>query len=659
MNSDIPLGEPVRGWTHAEVRGTRSTAAVSAARPAARYRPDIDGLRAIAVLAVVLTHADVAGFSGGFLGVDIFFVISGYLIHRDLVARVAQGRFSLAGFYGRRMRRTLPALYLVAAATLIGALVVLMPGDLDEMVRSLIGAVLLVPNIVFLTQTGYFDQDAVAKPLLHTWSLGVEEQFYLLAPLLPFALARLSANKRRAALIGGEAAALAVCVSIRMISPDAAFYLMPSRIFEFLIGAILAEGLCPAVPRAAGGFVAAAALAALALSITAFSPGTPHPGAMTLIPCLATAAIIHIGTTQRTWIGTALGLRGPAFVGLISYSLYLWHWPLIAFARYVDWPLTLGHLLLGAVLLLCLSVLSWRYVERPFRDPASAWRRRAPLVVPASAGVLVAVCLAIIALGGLPGRFPGEVASVSAYFSYRDQKPFREGLCFITSKNRLSDYDRAACLGMAPDKPNVLLIGDSHAAHLWTGLRDTWPSLHFLQATASGCKPVLGTEGATRCTAMMRDMFDRFIPTHHFDAIAIGALWEDEDVAPLVRTIAALKSHADRIVVFGPMPRYDEPLATLLAKALLHGDMASLPRHLRPTTRALDARMRAAVAPVATYVSTYSAMCPNGSCRLFAAPGVPMQFDGHHLTPAGGDVMMATIRAEDGPIFAGAPARTR
>ena len=258
----------------------------------------------------------------------------------------------------------------------------------------------------------------------------------------------------------------------------------------------------------------------------------------------------------------------------------------------------------------------------------------------------------IVMLAGLPNRFPSDVASVSSYYAYRDARPFREGQCFITSKNRLADFDRATCLALAPDKPNVLLLGDSHAAHLWTGLRDTWPGINFLQATASGCKPLIGAPGPARCTDLMREMFERFIPTHHVDAIAIGGYWEAPDVAALEKTVAALKPHADRIVVFGPIPRYDEPLATLLAKALLRGDLSGVPRHLYGSVDTLDARLRAAIAPIATYVSTYDAMCPQTHCRLFAAPGIPMQFDYHHLTPAGADVMMAAIRAEDGDVFA-------
>ena len=632
---------------------SRPGAAAIANPNSPRYRADIDGLRAIAVVVVILSHAGVGVFGGGFVGVDVFFVISGFLIHRDLLRRVNEGRFSFVGFYGRRLRRTIPALVVTCGVTLLASLVVLMPGDLDEMARSLVGTIFLVPNIVFLTQTGYFDQAAAEKPLLHTWSLGVEEQFYLLAPFLVLALARISWSRRRAALAILFVAALGFSVGLQAVAPAAAFYLMPARVFELLIGVALAEGLMPAIQtRWRAELLVALGLAGLAVSVLVFSEALPHPGWPTLLPCLSTAAIIHVGLTRQTLVGRALGLRGPALVGLVSYSLYLWHWPILVLARYADLPATPGWIAGEAVLLFALAAASWRFVEQPFRTPGSFWQRRAPILVPLGGAVLVGCSALVIASQGLPRRFPPDVASVAGFYAYRDQKPFREGRCFVTSADSLADYDRAGCLAEATDAPNVLLLGDSHAAHLWTGLRETWPDVNFLQATASGCKPVLGTTGASRCTSLMKDAFGSFIPAHRLDALVIAALWDEADIAPLLATVAAMKPFVRKIVVFGPVPRYDRPIATLLARSLLRGDLAAVSRHLLPGTAVLDAQMRAAVAPVATYVSTYDALCPAKTCRLFVTAGVPMQFDYHHLTAPGAAAMMARIKRGDGDLFA-------
>ncbi len=258
--------------------------------------------------------------------------------------------------------------------------------------------------------------------------------------------------------------------------------------------------------------------------------------------------------------------------------------------------------------------------------------------------LLAAAAVTVSLAQGLPGRFPAAIAAVARYYDYSDLKPYREGRCFITSKNSLADYDRATCLRIDPKRRNVLLLGDSHAAHLWKALGDNWPGTNFLQATASGCMPLLGTTGAHRCTAMMADMLHHFLPAHRLDGVILSGFWEPSEIAQLKATIAYLKPLVGEITVFGPIIRYDEPLATLLAKSMLHGDLAQVKAHEVDNIPALDAEMEKAVAPLATYVSIYRAMCPGGACQLFAAPGVPMQFDYHHLTLPGAARLMTDIR---------------
>lgn len=617
------------------------------------YRPDIDGLRAIAVLAVVLTHAHIAGFSGGFIGVDVFFVISGFLIFGNLARAQQAGTFSFWGFYGRRLRRTLPALYLVAGTTLVVGVLVLMPGDLDDLAWSVVAVLLFVPNILFLTQTGYFDHEALSKPLLHTWSLGVEEQFYALAPLLPLALSRLGRRSRTIVLISLFAAGLGFCAVLQTVAPAAAFYLMPTRFWEFLAGCIVADGIFPPIrTRWLAETVSGVALLGLLASITLFTRKTPHPGLLTALPCLATATLIHIGGgTKSTFVSRLLSTRVLVAIGLISYSIYLWHWPLIVFIRYAEVPAPPAIQFAAAALLLGVAVLSWRFVETPFRAQGAFLRQRARIILPATALALAVAGLTISLDQGLAGRFPATVAAVARFYDYRNLRPYREGRCFITSKDSLRDYDPATCLRIDPKRRNVLLLGDSHAAHLWTALRDRWPGTNFLQATASGCMPLLGTTGAQRCTAMMADMFQRFLPAHRLDGVILSGFWEPADIAPLRSTIAYLKPLAGKITVFGPIMRYDEPLATLLAKSMLHGSLAHVKAHEVEDIAALDAKMQKEIAPLAHYVSIYQAMCPGGTCQLFAAPDVPMQFDYHHLTRPGAAVLMQDILARQSLRF--------
>ena len=624
-----------------------STNRLRAARARGVYRPDIDGLRAVAVIAVVATHASITGFSGGFVGVDVFFVISGFLISRNLAKSERLSARDLLAFYGRRMRRTLPALYLVAGVTLASGTLLLMPGPLDDLARSVIAAVAFIPNMLFWTQAGYFDHAAIAKPFLHSWSLGVEEQFYVVAPLLPVTIRRLRPRMRRAALLALFLLTFAFCVGLRALAPAAAFYLMPARLWEFLAGCLVAEGVIPPVrARWLREALGAAAILSLAIAIGQYSDTTAHPGLPTLLPCVATVVLIQLNGSSASLASRLLGSRPVAGIGLISYSIYLWHWPLLVCAHEAGLRLSPAWLMAGLITLLGLSALSWRFVERPFRARGAFCQRKAPAILLAGAALLGATSLVMVFARGLPGRFRPEVAAIASFYDYRESKPYREGQCFITSRQSLGDFNRAICLRRDPDRRNVLLLGDSQAADLWTGLRDRWQATNFLQATASGCRPLLGATGASRCTLMMHEMLHDYLPNHRLDGVILSALWEPDDLAPLTATIAYLKPLVGKVTVFGPVPRYDEPLATLLAKSLQHDDLSTVRRHELPGVSELDSQMRELVTPVASYVSTYEAMCPAGRCRLFAAQGVPMQFDYHHLTKEGAELVMRRIQPD-------------
>jgi peptidoglycan/LPS O-acetylase OafA/YrhL len=399
------------------------------------YRTDIDGLRTLAVASVILLHAG-SLLSGGFLGVDVFFVISGYLIHKALLLGFRADAFSVRGFFGRRLRRTLPALYLVTFACIGTAVFILLPGDFDALARSAVAACLSISNILFLTQTGYFDHEAITKPLLHTWSLGVEEQFYLVAPLLSFCLFRMTPRVRRTACISLIAASLSLCVVMQRIAPAAAFFLLPARLWEFLIGYAVADGVFPGIRRQwVAEVVAGAALVCLIGAMLLTSETSAHPGLPTLVPCLATAAIIHTGAYFRTLVGRLLSARIFVFGGLISYSLYLWHWPLIVFVYYLDLRLTPAILLILGTLLLALSFLTWKYVEQPFRDPTSLLRKKARILLPVGLSIVLMSSAAIALSKGLPERYPENVAKIASYYDYSDRRDFRQGSCFLETRS--------------------------------------------------------------------------------------------------------------------------------------------------------------------------------------------------------------------------------
>ncbi|PHQ61093.1 MAG: acyltransferase, partial [Sphingobium sp.] len=335
-----------------------------------RYRRDIDGLRAVAILPVLLFHAHVPGFSGGYVGVDIFFVISGFLITGIIAREVDEGRFSLVHFYERRFRRIIPALALMILVTLGCAAWLYLPGDLDGVPKSALAATLFASNLWFFTDTGYFAGGADVKPLLHTWSLAVEEQYYIGFPILLMLLARYAPRWRAVVLTMIAAGSLALAIILQRDTSGFTFYLLPTRAWELFAGGLLALGVLPAINRRwISELVAWGGLLAIALAVTFYDRDTIFPGLTALPPVLGAAALIH--ASPGTSVGRLLSLPILVGIGLLSYSLYLWHWPLIVFTEYAtDAPLSGAIRLIVMAAALLAAALSWRFVERPFRSRA-------------------------------------------------------------------------------------------------------------------------------------------------------------------------------------------------------------------------------------------------------------------------------------------------
>ncbi|TVP97184.1 MAG: acyltransferase [Planctomycetaceae bacterium] len=378
-----------------------------------RYRPEIDGLRAIAVLAVVLFHAGF-GFTGGFVGVDIFFVISGFLITSLIVKDLEAGTFTLVGFWERRIRRIVPALACVVLVTLIAGWVVLLPGDYAALGRSAFFQGLFVANIHFWRTSGYFDGAAEEKPLLHTWSLAVEEQFYLIFPLLMVILFAITRFRRRGLLLSllGLCVGLSLGVSIWGVIhwPVATFYLLPTRAWELLLGASVA--LLPAPANGTREILSGAAIVGVVLPCWLYTSATPFPGLAAVPPCVA--AGLFIWATGRRhpearvpFVARALSARPVVFIGLISYSLYLWHWPLFAFSNYLSIePLSAGYRCFLVATSFLLAIVSWRFVETPFRTRRHCHSRRSTFAMGAVAtGLILTGGLAVQFSYAIPQRF--------------------------------------------------------------------------------------------------------------------------------------------------------------------------------------------------------------------------------------------------------------
>ena len=396
------------------------------------YRPEIDGLRAVAVVPVLLFHAGL-GMPGGFVGVDVFFVISGYLITALILKDVDAGRFTLADFWERRVRRILPAAVTVVLATLAAGWFLLLPSDYDRLARAALTQVVFGANFFYWRNTNYFAGPAEQEPLLHTWSLAVEEQFYLLFPVVLGALALRPALRNRRVLLAllgiPLLVSLALCVAATPRYPAATFYLLPTRAWELLCGSVLA--VAPAWhllgPRLAAG-MGWAGLVLIACSWWAFDKSTSFPGAAAILPCLGTMLVIYGTAHEKPTTGNSskvtafasprriLSARLPVGIGLISYSLYLWHWPPLAFAQY--WTLEPLPLVWRVVLLagsVVAAVASWRYIETPFRmKRLGANRRRLFALAGSGMCALVIVAGGLTGWRGVPARFTRDVLACDA-----------------------------------------------------------------------------------------------------------------------------------------------------------------------------------------------------------------------------------------------------
>lgn len=607
-----------------------------------KYRADIDGLRALAVVPVLLYHVGVPGFTGGFVGVDIFFVISGYLICGMIDGDIRGGSFSLGDFYKRRILRILPALFVMLLVTSILAYVYCLPIEFEDYSKSLASAVGSVSNVYFAGTTGYFDAPAETKPLLHTWSLGVEEQFYLITPLLMLFSYRFMTKRTRLLFVVVTVVSFAAAFAVSYRNTTFIFYLAPFRAWELALGALLSIKFIPAPRTEFGKNVCGGTGLLLLLGAILFgSPSTPLL-LMTSIAGIGAALVIASSERGISSVGRLLSLRPIVFIGLISYSLYLWHWPLIVFQRtdailIADSPQVVTKLALIATSI-GFACLSWRMVEIPFRSRASKTSRAAVFGVASTAmASAVALCGLIVIVSGAPSRFPDRVVAIGSYLAYDPSTAFRSGHCYLATNRQ--QLDVPTCMKLDPKRPNYLLVGDSHAAHLWLGLSTAMPDVNIMQATASACRPAVvpvSRLDTRACPKLMQFVFNEFVVDNKIDKILLSASWKDEDIPVLSNTLDLLKQRGIDTVVLGPIVEYDSALPRLLTEEILHNS-PTIARAMRtPGIGERDRAMRRIVTDKgATYISVYDSICRDGFCDEFVAGGVPIQFDAGHLTAAG------------------------
>ena len=465
-----------------------------------KYRREIDGLRAIAVMPVILFHAGFEVFRGGFVGVDVFFVISGYLITTILLSDLEDQKFSLVRFYERRARRILPALFVVLLFCVVMAWFWLVPNEFRSFSKSVNFVSTFRSNIFFYKDSGYFSTASDLKPLLHTWSLAVEEQYYVFFPLLLLLLWKINQRLVLPALVLLGVCSLAYAQITSQVNANAAFYLLPSRIWELIVGALVAywslvwpEHFKRLVQKKVFAEIGSLlGLCLLVVSIFFFDKSTPFPGFYALVPTLGAAAII-VFASPYTLVGRLLSTRVLVGLGLISYSAYLWHQPLFAFARHASLgALPVSWFLILVILSLLLAFISWRFIERPFRD--KNWVGRRLVFALSLVGIMVFVA------GGLYGHdsngFPGRYKlSPEIIASLKSPADVRRTVA-SSGKGKKDTYYIKVGGSEVLNAPQVAFFGDSHLGVLAPVLDEIGKEQGFsvVRMGAGGCPPLLGVD---------------------------------------------------------------------------------------------------------------------------------------------------------------------
>jgi len=535
------------------------------------YRPDIDGLRAIAVVAVILNHAGFGFASGGFLGVDVFFVISGFLITGVITREFSAGTFSLVGFYERRVRRILPALGTVILVVTPAAWAILTPAQLKQYGQSVASVALFSSNLLFWQQSDYFDVAAELKPLLHTWSLAVEEQFYLLFPLLLLALQRFGKRLQVGLLLSLVAGSLAYSQIGALNNWASNFYLLPSRAWELLMGVVLTLGIASESRPSSGVMrqvVSSCALAALILSLVFITQEDALPGVLSLIPVGSTVALLW-SSGPGTLAYRLLTFRPMTTVGLMSYSIYLWHQPLFALARHATRSdLNQASVICLLIATFLLSSITWRMVERPFRNRNWLPRTRIfSLGASLTATFLTFGVVAQVSGGNLPGKAGAVERENQLLAMTASRTPPRGGSpCHWVAGTPIEPYLEGWNCGVGSDpglrRLPAIVVGDSHASVLAGAF--LWNGLSVARVSGSGCS-LLRPEGRNypECAAIL-DLAVNEVATQGIKAVYLANRYDDGELTTrfLELTIDFWLEVVDDVILMAPVPEFPTAHAT-------------------------------------------------------------------------------------------------
>jgi peptidoglycan/LPS O-acetylase OafA/YrhL len=668
------------------------------------YRRDIDGLRAIAVIPVVLFHAGIDSLSGGFVGVDVFFVISGFLITSIIYQDLQQGKFSLVRFYERRIRRIFPALFATIAVTSLIAYFLLLPKEFRDYWQSVFAATAFSSNFLFWLEADYFDKAAETKPLLHTWSLAVEEQFYLLFPLFLATLVKMDIRRIYLPILVIGGLSLGLSIGLSGQTPEAAFYLPHTRIWELLAGSVLALTISRfSLSRTLAELGSASGLLLLIYAFVAINEDSMFPGALALIPVLGTVLLISSGARSDNRVSHLLQFKPLVGIGLISYSLYLWHWPLIVFTRLTLQRELYLHesilLILGSI---GIAALSWGFIEKPYRGSRSKIARPALF-----RQTVVAMTLAL-SLGlaghlsnGFAYRLSPDVARISEQMdTFWSRVPSD---CINKPGKLTSDYQASICNISAINAaapPSYLIWGDSHAYAILPGIQEYADRLgeNGQLAAFTGCAPLLGVVRSTRkkgyrdngCREFNESIASYLEANPNIRNVILVGHWtldvegkrlpsewqpdvylfNEENKLPdmannhlvvnqgLQATLARLTLADKAVTIIGPVPQADMDVAAAVSRAAMLGidrkieiNAATAMQRMQRTLAILD---EASKAYSATLILPHTELCQTSSCRIIEN-GELLYFDADHLSPAGASYVISGITSADkssaGPLW--------
>jgi peptidoglycan/LPS O-acetylase OafA/YrhL len=536
-----------------------------------KFRHDINALRAIAVTGVLLFHYKFKYFAGGFSGVDIFFVISGYLMSKIILSGLNKNSFSLQDFYGKRLKRIVPALMFLILTLTVAGFFIYFPADFQLNEQNASSSILFLSNILYWKKSNYFDPASDTNIYLHTWSLSVEWQFYLLYPVALLFLKKLI-KKRSLYIVFFTSLTIIIFIGTIIytkVNPTGSFYLFPTRSWEMLLGGVAFLVEDKVKGQIYSKYVAISGYLLIIVSLIFLRSEMAWPGIFTLLPVLATFLVIVANYNDFKLLKN----DGVQLLGKISYSLYLWHWPVYVIAQYIGIELNILSTLIILIISLVLGYISFRFIE------SIEFKKSRVILAYMSVFLIVTLSLSYFSVNNWVFKSKTiEIANYRQGHVNVIHRQFNRDGCFIESNNdKVEKYNKDFCLKIEEGKINILFIGDSHAAVLSSSLSDALEkkNIHLLQATASGCLPILKTKGKSKCVDLINYIYRDFIfkNRNKIDGVILSANWinakkgsQNDLLENLNNTLTYLKSYNLKTIIIGQNETYTIPYASIAAK---------------------------------------------------------------------------------------------